>query len=95
MSQPCKDFELILLDDGSTDDSLNICREYIHDINPKVAILAKKNEGVSITRNRGIELSRGKIIIFMDQDDAMKKDFYTETVRNNILDQFNKGVDLI
>ena len=95
LRQPCKDFELILLDDGSTDASLNICREYIHDINPKVAILAKKNEGVSITRNRGIELFRGKIIIFMDQDDAMKKDFYTETVRNNILDQFNKGVDLI
>lgn len=95
LRQPCKDFELILLDDGSTDASLNICREYIHDINPKVAILAKKNEGVSITRNRGIELSRGKIIIFMDQDDAMKKGFYTETVRNNILDQFNKGIDLI
>ena len=44
LRQPCKDFELILLDDGSTDASLNICREYIHDINLKVAILANKNE---------------------------------------------------
>ena len=95
LRQPCKDFEIILLDDGSTDTSLNICRQYIHGGMPIVTVLAKKNEGVSITRNKGIELSHGNIIIFMDQDDAMKKDFYTEAVRDSILGIFNKGVDLI
>lgn len=95
LSQPCKDFELILLDDGSNDNSLDICREYIHDYKPEVTVLAKKNEGVSITRNRGIEMSNGKIIIFMDQDDAMKKGFYTENIRNNLLNLFDKGIDLI
>lgn len=90
--QPCKDFELILIDDGSTDNSLDICKEFQC---PNLRIETQKNLGVSKTRNKGIEISRGKIIIFSDQDDMMKKEFYTEEMRDNILNLFKEGVEII
>ena len=90
--QPCKDFELILIDDGSTDNSLEICREFQCS---NLRIETQKNLGVSKTRNKGIDISRGKIIIFSDQDDMMKKDFYTEKMRDNILNLFKEGVEVI
>ena len=90
--QPCKDFELILIDDGSTDNSLDICKEFQC---PNLRIETQKNLGVSKTRNKGIEISRGKIIIFSDQDDMMKKEFYTEEMRDKILNLFKEGVEVI
>lgn len=90
--QPCKDFELILIDDGSTDNSLEICKEFQ---GPNLRIETQNNLGVSKTRNKGIEISRGKIIIFSDQDDMMKKEFYTEKMRDKILNLFKEGVEVI
>lgn len=90
--QPCKDFELILIDDGSTDNSLEICKEFQ---GPNLRIETQNNLGVSKTRNKGIEISRGKIIIFSDQDDMMKKEFYTEEMRDKILNLFKEGVEVI
>lgn len=90
--QPCKDFELILIDDGSTDNSLEICKEFQ---GPNLRIETQNNLGISKTRNKGIEISRGKIIIFSDQDDMMKKEFYTEEMKDKILNLFKEGVEVI
>ena len=92
LSQPYKDFELILLNDGSTDASLDICKKYEGE---NVIVESHENMGVSKTRNRGIDMARGKIIIFSDQDDVMKADFYTEEMQDKILEMFSKDIDLI
>lgn len=92
LQQPCKDFELILLNDGSNDSSLAICKEYESDI---VRVYNHENMGVSRTRNKGISLAKGQVIIFLDQDDAMRSNFYTEDMRNRLLSFFNDGVELL
>lgn len=68
LSQSFKDFELIIVDDGSTDQTYNLCIEY-HD--ERIAVFHNDNQGVSATRNFGIEKARGKYIIFVDADDAL------------------------
>lgn len=67
LRQTYSNFEVILIDDGSTDSSGNICDEYINDL--RVKVIHKKNEGVSATRNRGIEEAKGEFITFIDSDD--------------------------
>lgn len=91
LQQPCKDFELILLNDGSNDCSLDICKEYESDL---VRVYSHENMGVSRTRNKGISLAKGQAFIFLDQDDAMRSNFYTEVMRNRMLSFIKDGVEL-
>ena len=64
-----EDVELLLLNDGSSDGSLGILREY-EALHPNViTVIDQKNMGVAKTRNRGIDLAQGTYIMFMDQDD--------------------------
>lgn len=91
INQPCKDFELILIDDGSVDDSLVICKEYEREC---VHIFTQQNIGVSKTRNKGIDLAKGQIIIFVDQDDAIRSNFYTEETKSYIDSKIKQGIDL-
>ena len=63
--------EVIFIDDGSTDNSENIYKDYL---NIKgVKIIKQRNHGVSYTRNKGIEEATGKFIMFVDIDDYLKK----------------------
>jgi glycosyltransferase involved in cell wall biosynthesis len=68
ISQTYCDWELLLLNDGSTDGSEKICDDYSLKDN-RIRCVHKSNSGVSDTRNHGINLSRGKYIIFLDSDD--------------------------
>ncbi len=68
LNQEYRDFELLLLDDGSTDASGEICDTYAKK-DPRVRVLHKANSGVSDTRNRGIARARGKYLQFADSDD--------------------------
>ena len=93
LEQTYKDFELILIDDGSKDNSLQILKKY-ESIDQRVKVYRQANHGVSYTRNRGIDLATGDYIMFIDSDDwiesktlqtlieAMKK-YNVDTVRGN------------
>ncbi len=74
LSQSYTKFELILVDDGSTDNSGIICDD-ISRINNKVKVIHQKNAGPSAARNSGISASRGDYITFVDADDSVDQDW--------------------
>ncbi len=67
------DFEAILVDDGSTDKSAEICQKCC-DQDPRFRLIPQSNAGVSAARNHGIDLAKGEWIAFMDADDIMPPD---------------------
>lgn len=73
ISQSYKNLEIILVDDGSTDDSGNICDEYASK-DERIKVLHQKNQGLSEARNNGLEISEGEYIFFCDSDDYIEKD---------------------
>lgn len=73
INQTYKNIEIIIINDGSTDNSEEICKEYsIKD--QRIRIFNKKNTGVSNTRNYGIHISNGEYIQFVDSDDWLEND---------------------
>lgn len=75
MAQTYKKIEIIVVDDGSKDDSAKIVREY------SVKLIShEKNRGLSAARNTGIDAAQGEYIHFMDVDDAINNDYYREMV---------------
>lgn len=71
--QEFENYELILVDDGSDDNTLDVARRAIKDANkePITTIIEKDNSGASATRNAGLKVAKGEFIIFMDADDLM------------------------
>ena len=86
LRQNFKDFELILVDDGSKDSSWNTIKEYA-DKDKRVVPIHQENAGVSAARNKGLVSSHGKWICFVDPDDFLPKDglyqLYKHGDRNN------------
>ena len=68
------DFEVVLIDDGSTDKSGEICEKYAG-IDDRFIVIHQKNQGVSVARNTGISIANGKYITFVDSDDYVSSDF--------------------
>lgn len=66
--QTYKNFECLLIDDGSSDNSGNICEKYAN-IDHRFTVIHKKNEGLSTARNIGLSLAKGEYISFIDSDD--------------------------
>jgi glycosyltransferase, group 2 family protein len=71
VNQTLKDIEIILIDDGSTDDSLNVIKNYAKKYN-NIKYTSKENEGQAIARNIGIQMSSGEFITFIDSDDYIE-----------------------
>jgi glycosyltransferase involved in cell wall biosynthesis len=74
LAQTCEDFELLVVDDASSDDSPEVIEEYQKRDSRIIPVLFRTNSGVSYCRNRAIEKSRGEYIAFCDADDIWNKD---------------------
>lgn len=81
LSQTFNDFELIIVDDGSSDDSLSMISDIKDD---RIFIVSQQNRGVSSARNRGVSISRGDYVAFLDADDEWDND-YLECQKKMIL----------
>lgn len=75
MSQSYKNLEVIVIDDGSTDGSAAIAQEF-----PVIVHRLQENRGLSVARNTGMDVAKGKYIHFMDVDDAINPTYYAEMV---------------
>lgn len=92
LNQSHADFECILVNDGSTDNSGNICDKWAKK-EPRIKVFHQENQGVSATRNYGIDKSQGEYIVFVDSDDWVDID-YLETLMEEDSDLVISG-DLI
>ena len=72
LNQTCQDFEVLVVDDGSKDNSLALARTFESD---RVRIIPQENQGVSVARNTGIRNARGEFICFLDADDEWRPDY--------------------
>ena len=76
LKQTFEDFEVILIDDGSTDSSGGICDEYAEE-DVRIQVLHKENSGVADSRNKGLEMVKSEYITFIDADDYVDN-YYLE-----------------
>ena len=67
-------FEVIVVDDGSKDNSLSICQK-VSEQNDFIVVLSQRNQGASAARNYGLRNARGKYIVFVDSDDSITDDY--------------------
>lgn len=91
-SQTFKDFEVILIDDGSTDSSGSICDEFKKSSCCNTKVVHKKNEGLIAARRNAIKLAKGEFLIFCDSDDYLEVNALE--VLNNILSK-NNNIDMV
>ena len=80
LNQTYRDFELIIVNDGSTDNSLKEAERLSAD-DSRIVIISQSNAGVSAARNKGINASQGELIALIDGDDYWDKDCLKELVR--------------
>lgn len=76
LNQTFQDFEILVVDDGSTDESLKEAKKVVSE---KIRIIEQENQGVAVARNTGILHAKGEYISFLDADDIWRKN-YLETI---------------
>ncbi|OTO76646.1 glycosyltransferase family 2 protein [Enterococcus sp. 12E11_DIV0728] len=91
LNQTFKDFELILVDDGSPDNSGAICDQYAKK-DSRVKVIHKLNGGLSDARNAGIDVANGKYLGFIDSDDYIAKDMFELLYTNIVKEDANLSI---
>ena len=91
LSQDFKDWEMLIVNDGSTDDTIKLALDFANR-DKRINVIDKENGGLSSARNAGIKQAKGKYIHFLDSDDFVLKGFYSA-----MIDSFNstENVDVI
>ncbi|MBU8586943.1 glycosyltransferase [Priestia megaterium] len=80
LNQTLDNIEIILINDGSTDSSGEICNDFAR-IDERVSVIHQKNGGLSDARNTGLDVAKGKFVAFVDSDDYIHKDMYRLLVK--------------
>lgn len=75
LQQTLQEIEIICVNDGSKDNSLSILQQY-QSIDSRIVLIDQHNQGVSMARNKGLEIARGEFVGFVDADDTIKPDMY-------------------
>lgn len=94
INQPCRDLEVIVLNDGSTDDTLRIAEGYARR-DPRVTVHSHPNYGIGRNRNEGFQFVRGTCLIFLDDDDVLVPGFYTERTKAVIQRLFDHDIETV
>ena len=94
INQTLKDIEIICVDDGSTDNSLEILEKYSQKDN-RIIIINQDNAGVSVARNSGMKIAKGQYIGFVDSDDWVDLDFYEKLYNSAIKNDADIAVSSI
>lgn len=89
LSQTYSNLEILIVDDGSTDGSGDICDEYCKD--PRVQVIHQENQGLSAARNAGLDRMTGDIVAFLDSDDA----YYPDMIRTLLAAMHRSGADIV
>lgn len=90
IEQSYTDFECILIDDGSTDKSSDICDNWAKTDN-RIKVVHQENQGVSAARNKGIEISQGEYIVFIDSDDWVEVNYLSDLMPDETSDLVVSG----
>ena len=88
-NQTYRDIEVILVNDGSTDNSQVICERYCQQ-NPRFYLINQENQGQSVARNNGVAVSKGEFITFVDSDDVIKSDMLQQ-----LMIYMDTGIDIV
>lgn len=88
LNQDYQDWELILINDGSTDRSLEVCQSYA-DRDSRIRVFSQVNLGQSVARNVGLDHAMGRFVTFLDSDDSVEPETYQATI-----DAFKSNVSL-
>ena len=86
VSQSIRQLQIILIDDGSKDSSGKICDEYANKDN-RIEVIHQNNKGVSAARNAGLKIARGRYISFIDADDILAKNAYSNMFKNIVVSE--------
>ncbi len=81
IKQTYKNLQIILINDGSTDDTFEICKK-LELTDSRILLIDKENEKVSKTRNKGLELAEGEYLMFVDSDDSIQENMIEILVKN-------------
>lgn len=83
IKQSYSEMEILLIDDGSNDKSLQMCKEF-EKKDSRIKVFSHKNQGVSFTRNRGLKFASGDYIMFLDIDDCIESGYIERFVKTAI-----------